>query len=110
MQPSKSVLGEYVVPTIEEYIIYLVANVFNITKIESIQRRFAKRIPYASHLSYSDRDEILGLESLEHIRLIAYLTMMYSAYLQFGRNFFVYVASMFGISYQSFVTYLCFYT
>jgi len=46
-----------------------------ITKIESVQRRFTKRRPIPSvglsHLSYSDRLEFLGLESLEYRRLIA---------------------------------------
>jgi len=51
--------------------------VYNITKIESVQRRFTKRIPSVSHLSHSERHEFLGLESLECRRLIADLTMMY---------------------------------
>jgi len=51
--------------------------VYNITKIESVQRRFTKRIPSVSHLSYSEQLEFLGLESLEYRRLIADLTMLY---------------------------------
>jgi len=51
--------------------------VHNVTKIESVQRRFTKCIPFVSHLSYGERLEFLGLESLEYRRLIADLTMMY---------------------------------
>jgi len=51
--------------------------VYNITKSESVQRRFTKRIPSISHLSYSGRLEFLGIESLEYRRVIADLTMMY---------------------------------
>jgi len=51
--------------------------VCNITKSESVQRRFTKRIPSVSHLSYSERLEFSGLESLEYRRLIVDLTMMY---------------------------------
>jgi len=51
--------------------------VYNITKIESVQRRFTKRILSVSHLLYSERFEFLGLESLEYRRLIADQTMMY---------------------------------
>jgi len=50
---------------------------YNITKIESVQRRFTKRILSVSHLWYSERLEFLGSESLEYIRLVADLTMMY---------------------------------
>jgi len=46
-------------------------DVYNITKIESVQRRFTKRFPSVSHLSYSERLEFLRLESLEYRRLIA---------------------------------------
>jgi len=46
------------------------------TKIESVQRRFTKRIPVL-HLSYSERLEFLGLESLEYRRQFADLTMLY---------------------------------
>jgi len=52
-------------------------DVYNITKIKSVQRRFTKRIPSVSHLSYCERLEFLGLESLEYRRHIADLTMMY---------------------------------
>jgi len=51
--------------------------VYNITKIVSVQRRFTKHIPSVSHLSYSERLDFLGLESLEYRRSIADLTMMY---------------------------------
>ena len=42
-------------------------DVYNITKIESVQRRFTKRIPSVSQLSYRDRHAFLylGLDSLE---------------------------------------------
>jgi len=65
-------------PTIRIQYIYLVATwCVYIAKIESVQRRFIKRIPYVSHLSYSERLEFLGLESLEYRRIIANLNMMY---------------------------------
>jgi len=37
-------------------------DVHNITKNERVQRRFKKRIPSVSHLSYSEIHQFLGLE------------------------------------------------
>jgi len=51
--------------------------VYNITKIESVPRRFTNLIPSVSHWSYSERLEFLGLDSFEYRRLIADLTMMH---------------------------------
>ena len=48
-----------------------------ITKLERVQRRFAKRIPSVTHLAYCDRLETLGLESLELRRLRYDLIMLY---------------------------------
>jgi len=64
---TKSVLKDWL--CIWEY-------VYDITKIVSVQRRFTKRNPSVSHMSYSERLEFLGIESLEYRRLIADLTMM----------------------------------
>jgi len=66
----------YIRPLLEYNIIWSSHDVY-ITKIETVQRRFTKRIPSVSHLSYSERLEFLGLEPLEYRRLIAGLTMMY---------------------------------
>jgi hypothetical protein len=52
-------------------------DVGNINKIERVQRRFTKRIPCVSHLSYKQRLEFLGLDSLEYRRLICDLVTMY---------------------------------
>jgi len=41
----------------------------DIAKIESVQRRFTKRLPGLSNASYSDRLSILGLRSLQLRRL-----------------------------------------
>jgi len=41
----------------------------DIAKIESVQRRFTKRLPGLSNASYSDRLSILGLRSLQLCRL-----------------------------------------
>ena len=46
--------------------------------IESVQRDFTKRIPGLSHLSYHERLSALGLQSLEHRRLLADLIMTYN--------------------------------
>jgi len=41
----------------------------DIAKIESVQRRFTKRLPGLSNISYSDRLAVLGLRSLQLRRL-----------------------------------------
>jgi len=46
-------------------------------KNERVQRRFTKRIPSVSHLSYADRLKTLGLDSLEYRRLKYDLIMMF---------------------------------
>ena len=43
----------------------------DIVKVESVQRRFTKRIPGLHHYSYSERLRLLGLVSLEMRRLRA---------------------------------------
>ena len=48
-----------------------------IDSLESVQRRFAKRLPGLSTMSYSDRLINLNLQSLEHRRLINDLVMCY---------------------------------
>ena len=68
----------YVRPLLEyNSFIWSPNDIYNITKIESVQRRFTKRIPSVSQLSYRDRLAILGLDSLEYRRLITDLVMMY---------------------------------
>ena len=53
--------------------------VTEIIAIESVQRDFTKRIPGCAHLlSYAERISFLKLQSLEHRRLIAGLTMAYN--------------------------------
>jgi len=60
----------YIRPTLE-----FNSNIRNLTKkylkdkLENIQRRFTKRVPSLSHLSYLERLSALGLEPLELTRL-----------------------------------------
>ena len=49
-----------------------------INQIESVQRHFTKLIPQCRHLPYPDRLATLGIQSLEHRRLISDLTMCYN--------------------------------
>lgn len=49
----------------------------HINAIERVQKRFTKRIPPLSHLSYPERLAAIGLEPLELRRLKADLTMYY---------------------------------
>ena len=49
-----------------------------ITLIEKVQKRFTKRVPGCSHLTYADRLHKLKLQSLEHRRHIADLLMCYN--------------------------------
>ena len=68
----------YVRPLLESNsFIWSPNDVYNITKIESVQRRFTKRIPSVSQLSYRDRLAFIGLDSLEYSRLITDIVMMY---------------------------------
>jgi len=50
----------------------------SITKLESVQRRFTKRVHAVAHMSYCDRLKSLGLESQEFRRLRYDLVMMYT--------------------------------
>ena len=68
----------YVRPLLEyNTFIWSPSDVGNITSIENVQRRFTKRISAVSHLSYSDRLRVLGLESLEYRRLKFDIIMLY---------------------------------
>jgi hypothetical protein len=68
----------YVRPLLEyNTYIWSPSDVGNINKIERVQRRFTKRIPSVSSLSYNDRLKALGLDSLEYRRLRYDLVMMY---------------------------------
>ena len=49
-----------------------------IIAIESVQRDFTKRIPGCSNLPYNERLKTLKLQSLEHRRLMADLSMTYN--------------------------------
>jgi len=64
-----------------------------IDKLESVQRRFTKRIPGFESLSYSDRLSLLDLESLELRRLRADLITTYKVIfglLDVSSNFFAF--------------------
>jgi len=68
----------YVRPLLEyNTFIWSPSAVGSINKIERVQRRFTKRIPSVSSLSYNDRLKALGLDSLEYRRLRYDLVMMY---------------------------------
>jgi len=62
----RKVFITYIRPTLE-----FNSNIWNpskkylIDKLENIQRRFTKRVPSPSHLSYLERLSVLGLEPLE---------------------------------------------
>ena len=45
--------------------------------IERVQRSFTKRIPEVRHLSYVQRLKALSIDSLEHRRIVADLTLGY---------------------------------
>ena len=49
----------------------------SITQVEDVQRAFTRRLPGLSGLSYAERLNILGLQTLEHRRLLADLLMCY---------------------------------
>ena len=69
----------YVRPLLEySSTIWSPSYVTEIIAIESVQRDFTKRIPGCAHLSYTERLSFLKLQSLEHRRLIADLTMTYN--------------------------------
>ena len=48
-----------------------------VRQVESVQRRFTKRLPGLKHLSYDDRLVVLGIEKLELRRLKQDLIMAY---------------------------------
>jgi len=66
----RKVFITYIRPTLE-----FNSNIWNptkqylIDKLENIQRRFTKRVPSLSHLSYLERLSVLGLEPVELRRL-----------------------------------------
>jgi len=68
----------YVRPLLEyNTYIWSPSDIGSINKIERVQRRFTKRIPSVSHLSYIDRLKVLDLELLEYRRLKSDLIMMF---------------------------------
>ena len=52
----------------------------NINRIENVQRYFTRRLLYNDHLSYSDRLELLKIETLEQRRIKSDLTMFFKVY------------------------------
>ena len=50
---------------------------YAIEKLESVQRRFTKRLPGLSCVEYNNRLLLLNTTSLEHRRLVADLVMLY---------------------------------
>jgi len=50
---------------------------YAIDKVESVQRRFAKRLPGFHDMEYSARLDKLNLQSLEYRRLVADLILTY---------------------------------
>ena len=68
----------YVRPLLEyNTCVWSPSDVGSIKKIERVQRRFTKRIPSVSSLSYCDRLKALCLDSLEYRRVRYDLVMMY---------------------------------
>ena len=68
----------YVRPIVEyATLVWSPYTVHSITQIESVQRAFTKRLPGLSGVSYVERLNILGLQTLEHRRLLADLLMCY---------------------------------
>jgi hypothetical protein len=69
----------YVRPLLEyASTIWSPSSVAQIIDIESVQRRFTKRVPGCCNLNYADRLTRLNLQSLEHRRLINDLTMCFN--------------------------------
>ena len=62
---------EYATPVWSPY------TVQSITQVEDVQRAFTRRLPGLSGLSYAERLNILGLQTLEHRRLLADILMCY---------------------------------
>ena len=53
------------------------STITNIKKVESVQKRFTKRLKGLHHVDYQNRLLALGLDSLEQRRLRADLTLTY---------------------------------
>ena len=85
----------YVRPLLEyNSVIWSPSQIGLINSIESVQRSFTKRLPSLNNLSYSERLSVLGLQTLEHRRLITDLLSCYNiinghSALQFS-DFFTY--------------------
>jgi len=68
----------YVRPSIEYCsVIWSPSYIGLIEALESVQRRFTKRLPGLRDVPYLDRLNVLGLRTLEYRRLVADLTMCY---------------------------------
>jgi len=67
-------LLEYCTPVWSPHYRYL------IDMVEKVQRRFTKRLSGLRHLSYSDRLQVLGLQSLERRRLSHDLILVYKIF------------------------------
>jgi len=68
----------------------------DIAKIESVQRRFTKRLPGLSNTSYSDRLAVLGLRRLQLRRLHQDLIYTYKIIL----GWWIWIALSFSLSVQ----------
>ena len=69
----------YVRPLLEcNSVIWSPSQIGLINSIESVQRSFTKRLPSLNNLSYSERLSVLGLQTLEHRRLITDLLTCYN--------------------------------
>ena len=62
---------EYAAPAWSPY------TVQSMTQVEDVQRAFTRRLPGLSGLSFAGRLNILGLQTLEHRRILADLLMCY---------------------------------
>lgn len=70
LKTSRKTFVTYIRPCLEyNTVIWSPTKVYLIDKIEGVQRKFTKRIPCLSHLSYQDRLTRLKLDSLEVRRL-----------------------------------------
>ena len=54
------------------------SQIYLINTIESVQKQFTKRFPGLKNLTYEERLKLLGLQSLEHRRLIFDLVLCYN--------------------------------
>ena len=69
----------YIRPTLEyATTVWSPSQIYLINTIESVQKQFTKRLPGLKNLTYEERLKLLGLQSLEHRRLIFDLVLCYN--------------------------------